>query len=251
MAVMARGRSRSTSGRPISRPATAPGCCRRCATRCASSTRDWTWTAMTCRGPARRSSVRPAADCSSAGWATTRSASAASSAWTSEPARSSACTWHPRWRGRGVARRLLRELEDLARRLGYETARLDTGPRQAARAGCTSPRATPRSGTSTRIRSRPSGARSPCMPTSAGVERAPAATADRAPARARRRPAGVRSRAQPAADGDRRDGRGRGVAGRRSTCSPRSPTRCGSSAPAGAHAEPGDARHSWPPSITG
>jgi GNAT superfamily N-acetyltransferase len=29
-----------------------------------------------------------------------------------------------------VARELLRQLEDAARRLGYEVARLDTGPRQ-------------------------------------------------------------------------------------------------------------------------
>jgi GNAT superfamily N-acetyltransferase len=36
----------------------------------------------------------------------------------------------PRERGRGVARALLRALEDEARRLGYEVARLDTGPRQ-------------------------------------------------------------------------------------------------------------------------
>jgi GNAT superfamily N-acetyltransferase len=41
----------------------------------------------------------------------------------------------PAWRGRGVARRLLRELEELARQLGYETARLDTGPRQASARG--------------------------------------------------------------------------------------------------------------------
>ncbi|MFZ0090363.1 MAG: GNAT family N-acetyltransferase [Solirubrobacteraceae bacterium] len=33
-------------------------------------------------------------------------------------------------RGRGVARALLHELEATARRLGYEIARLDTGPRQ-------------------------------------------------------------------------------------------------------------------------
>ena len=33
-------------------------------------------------------------------------------------------------RGRGVARALLHELEDVARRLGYPIARLDTGPRQ-------------------------------------------------------------------------------------------------------------------------
>ncbi len=33
-------------------------------------------------------------------------------------------------RGRGVARALLVELERLARELGYETARLDTGPKQ-------------------------------------------------------------------------------------------------------------------------
>jgi len=33
-------------------------------------------------------------------------------------------------RGRGVARALLHELEDIARRLGYLIARLDTGPKQ-------------------------------------------------------------------------------------------------------------------------
>jgi GNAT superfamily N-acetyltransferase len=38
----------------------------------------------------------------------------------------------PGQRGRGVARALLHELEAVAARLGYETARLDTGPRQAA-----------------------------------------------------------------------------------------------------------------------
>jgi GNAT superfamily N-acetyltransferase len=37
----------------------------------------------------------------------------------------------PAARGRGVARALLEELERLARELGYATARLDTGPRQA------------------------------------------------------------------------------------------------------------------------
>jgi GNAT superfamily N-acetyltransferase len=37
----------------------------------------------------------------------------------------------PRSRGRGVARRLLAELEETARALGYVTVRLDTGPRQA------------------------------------------------------------------------------------------------------------------------
>jgi GNAT superfamily N-acetyltransferase len=37
----------------------------------------------------------------------------------------------PGLRGRGVARALLRELEDIARRLGYPIARLDTGPRQS------------------------------------------------------------------------------------------------------------------------
>ncbi len=37
----------------------------------------------------------------------------------------------PDLRGRGVARRLLQELEDLGRGLGYVIARLDTGPRQA------------------------------------------------------------------------------------------------------------------------
>jgi len=36
----------------------------------------------------------------------------------------------PEVRGRGVARTLLFALEDEARRLGYEIARLDTGPRQ-------------------------------------------------------------------------------------------------------------------------
>jgi GNAT superfamily N-acetyltransferase len=37
----------------------------------------------------------------------------------------------PEERGRGVARALLSALEDAARGLGYEVARLDTGPRQA------------------------------------------------------------------------------------------------------------------------
>jgi len=36
----------------------------------------------------------------------------------------------PELRGRGVARALLRELEDTARRIGYPVARLDTGPKQ-------------------------------------------------------------------------------------------------------------------------
>jgi GNAT superfamily N-acetyltransferase len=36
----------------------------------------------------------------------------------------------PDARGTGLARRLLYALEDKARELGYETARLDTGPRQ-------------------------------------------------------------------------------------------------------------------------
>lgn len=36
----------------------------------------------------------------------------------------------PELRGQGVARALLRELENVARRLGYPVARLDTGPRQ-------------------------------------------------------------------------------------------------------------------------
>lgn len=36
----------------------------------------------------------------------------------------------PQARGRGVARKLLEALEDEARSLGYELARLDTGPRQ-------------------------------------------------------------------------------------------------------------------------
>ena len=41
----------------------------------------------------------------------------------------------PGWRGRGVARALLGELEATARRLGYEIARLDTGPRQQGARG--------------------------------------------------------------------------------------------------------------------
>ncbi len=36
----------------------------------------------------------------------------------------------PALRGRGLARVLLHELEDRARRLGYDFARLDTGPKQ-------------------------------------------------------------------------------------------------------------------------
>jgi GNAT superfamily N-acetyltransferase len=36
----------------------------------------------------------------------------------------------PAFRGRGVARKLLHELEDRARGLGYRIARLDTGPKQ-------------------------------------------------------------------------------------------------------------------------
>jgi GNAT superfamily N-acetyltransferase len=41
----------------------------------------------------------------------------------------------PALRGRGVARALLRELEDNARRLGYVIARLDTGPKQVSARG--------------------------------------------------------------------------------------------------------------------
>jgi GNAT superfamily N-acetyltransferase len=41
----------------------------------------------------------------------------------------------PGWRGRGVARALLGELEATARRLGYEIARLDTGPQQQGARG--------------------------------------------------------------------------------------------------------------------
>ena len=38
----------------------------------------------------------------------------------------------PAARGQGIARRLLRALEDAARELGYAVVRLDTGPRQNA-----------------------------------------------------------------------------------------------------------------------
>jgi uncharacterized protein len=41
----------------------------------------------------------------------------------------------PSLRGRGLARRLLHELEAQARELGYEVARLDTGPRQVGARG--------------------------------------------------------------------------------------------------------------------
>jgi GNAT superfamily N-acetyltransferase len=41
----------------------------------------------------------------------------------------------PGQRGRGVARALLHELEAVAARLGYEIARLDTGPRQTGARG--------------------------------------------------------------------------------------------------------------------
>lgn len=41
----------------------------------------------------------------------------------------------PELRGRGVARAMLHELEATARRLGYEIARLDTGPRQVGARG--------------------------------------------------------------------------------------------------------------------
>jgi GNAT superfamily N-acetyltransferase len=41
----------------------------------------------------------------------------------------------PELRGQGVARGLLRELEDAARAIGYETARLDTGPKQVGARG--------------------------------------------------------------------------------------------------------------------
>ncbi|MGA9856378.1 MAG: GNAT family N-acetyltransferase [Solirubrobacteraceae bacterium] len=41
----------------------------------------------------------------------------------------------PGLRGRGVARALLHELQDTARRLGYVIARLDTGPKQVSARG--------------------------------------------------------------------------------------------------------------------
>jgi GNAT superfamily N-acetyltransferase len=41
----------------------------------------------------------------------------------------------PAWRGRGVARRLLHALHDAARELGYDLARLDTGPLQPGARG--------------------------------------------------------------------------------------------------------------------
>jgi GNAT superfamily N-acetyltransferase len=41
----------------------------------------------------------------------------------------------PSHRGRGVARKLLYALEDSARELGYEIARLDTGPKQLSARG--------------------------------------------------------------------------------------------------------------------
>ncbi len=41
----------------------------------------------------------------------------------------------PEMRGQGVARALLRELEDIARALGYPIARLDTGPKQGRAEG--------------------------------------------------------------------------------------------------------------------
>jgi GNAT superfamily N-acetyltransferase len=41
----------------------------------------------------------------------------------------------PEWRGKGVARKLLHELEDRARGLSYAIARLDTGPKQLSARG--------------------------------------------------------------------------------------------------------------------
>jgi GNAT superfamily N-acetyltransferase len=41
----------------------------------------------------------------------------------------------PEWRGKGVARALLHELEARAARLGYAVARLDTGPKQLSARG--------------------------------------------------------------------------------------------------------------------
>ncbi len=66
----------------------------------------------------------------------------------------------PGARGQGVGRRLLAALEDKARSLGYDVARLDTGPAQPGAQALYQSQATPRSAISTPTLWRRSGAKS-------------------------------------------------------------------------------------------